>query len=88
MMVSVFGIVSFVVFALCCVGLVLHYRLMKKRIRLDNAEYTKQISEGDTETETKETEYETALADYAACVSRFPYNVIAKILNLPHERSE
>ncbi|MCL2499008.1 MAG: PepSY domain-containing protein [Defluviitaleaceae bacterium] len=82
-MISVFGLASFFVFVLCCTGLVLHYHIMKKRARLDNA-----LHEMETAEEPVTDEFEAALADYNACVSRFPFNAVAKVLNLPHEQNE
>ncbi|MCL2603980.1 MAG: hypothetical protein FWD90_05840 [Defluviitaleaceae bacterium] len=90
-MISIFGIVSFIIFAVCCAGLVLHYLIMKKRVRLDNALHELETHEADTDAsvlEAKEKEYEAAYADYHAYVSRFPFDIIAKILNLPREQNE
>jgi hypothetical protein len=80
-MISLFGVVSFIVLSLCCTGLALHYHVIKKRARVDNAS---RVTE-----ETKDpAEYEAALADYNGCIARFPFNIIAKILNLPPELNE
>jgi hypothetical protein len=62
---------------------------MKRRTRLDIAIQELEISgfdengKGDFEAKTKE--YADALADYKTCISRFPFYMITKILNLPHE---
>jgi cbb3-type cytochrome oxidase subunit 3 len=91
---TAFGIASIIVFALCCTGLILHYYVMKRRTRLDNALTALEIlREGETLEDSEKSdfttankEYEAALADYKACISRFPWNVMVKILHLPHEK--
>jgi hypothetical protein len=89
-MVSLFGVVSLIVFVLCCAGLVLHYHVMKRRARLDEALQRIEESREDeadvlTESgfEALNREYEAAYADYQTCISRFPGIIMAKILQLP-----
>ncbi|MCL2202662.1 MAG: LemA family protein [Defluviitaleaceae bacterium] len=83
-MISAFGVVSLVVFLVCCVGLVLHFQLMKRRERADKAI---QIWESmDDEMEDKplddlvQGDAEAALREYNAYISRFPGIIMAKIL--------
>ena len=87
-MITSFGIVSLIVFFLCVAGLVLHYSVMKHRTRLDLAlEALEILAEEDETTDEKYTaaqeEYDNALTAYKACISRFPGNVVAKVLGLP-----
>jgi hypothetical protein len=87
-MISWFGVLSLVVLAPCCAGLILHYHIMKRRTRLDNAIQAMENEVDDLDTsyftaDLKE-EYEAALAEYNAFIARFPFNFVAKILNLPH----
>jgi len=87
-MISLFGVASIVVFALCVAGLVLHRRVMKRRWRLDAAEELLDELEASADFSPEEYdaathEYDEALADYTAYTARFPGNMLAKILHLP-----
>ena len=88
-MISLFGGISLLVFLLSIGVLALHYYVMKRRTRLDLAiealDEALEIAEETNAPDPAEArqEYEAALAQYNACVSRFPGNIVAKILSLP-----
>lgn len=80
---TLFGGIMLGVCVICAGGLILHYRVMKLRTRLDMAIIAlEEAPDGDIPPDLQE-EYAAALADYEEYTSRFPGNLVARILQLP-----